>query len=83
MITVINRKESISNLKDILPKFHFKHPPIATFEDIVPVYLHCFIVREAIENLMNVILNSKITDHSIYVKQLLTSLIHKYCPKSS
>lgn len=31
MITVINRKESISNLKYILPEFHKKYTPKNTF----------------------------------------------------
>jgi len=68
-------------LKDILPLFHRKYPPKATFEDIVPVYLHCFITKEAIENLIEIILATESVCRPGYEKQLLTSLLQKYCYK--
>ena len=55
LITSINRKQSLSNLKDLLLVFHLAYPPKRTFEDIIPVYLHSFITREALCNLVSLV----------------------------
>jgi hypothetical protein len=43
--------------------------------------LHCFIIKESLTNLLEVIEKVAKEDASLYLKQILTSLIQKYCPK--